>query len=53
MAESFPTTQPTGPITPEAFIADRQHFWGLFTRTVTTAVIGVVILLLLMAWFLL
>ena len=53
MADSFPTTQPTGPTTPEAFIADRQHFWGLFTRTVTMFVIGIVILLVLMAWFLL
>jgi hypothetical protein len=53
MAESFPTTQPTRPTTPEAFIADRQHFWGLFTRSVTVAVIAVIILLVLMAWFLL
>jgi hypothetical protein len=53
MADSFPTTEPAGPTTPEAFIADRQHFWGLFTRAIVTIVVAVVIVLLLMMYFLL
>ena len=52
MVDSFPTTQPAGPTTPEAFIADRQHFWGLFTRTIVTVVVTVAIVLVLMAYFL-
>ncbi len=52
MADNFPTTEPAGPTTPEAFIADRQHFWGLFTRSIVTVIVLVAIVLGLMAVFL-
>ncbi len=37
---------------PEAFLADRQRFWISFTRFTMGSVIGVVILLVLLAVFL-
>lgn len=40
------------PVTEEAFLADRQQFWGSFTGLLTGAVIGIVILLILMTIFL-
>ena len=46
------TPQPSGPNTPEAFIADRQIFWGRFTRFVVYAVMVVAIVLIGMAIFL-
>lgn len=45
--------RPSAPLTPDAFIADRQRFWVSFTRFVVTCTAGVVILLLLLALFLL
>jgi hypothetical protein len=44
--------QPVGPVTVDAFIADRQRFWSSFTHfaTVTAAILAV--LLILMAIFL-
>ncbi len=42
----------SGPTTTEAFTADREMFWGTFTRTVVYAVIALVVLLVLMAIFL-
>lgn len=45
-------TVPSGPTTTEAFTADREMFWGTFTRTVVYAVIALVVLLVLMAIFL-
>ncbi len=44
-------TEP-GPAIDEAFVADRQAFWGSFTSFATGAVIAVVVLLILMAIFL-
>lgn len=52
MATQNLTPHPTGPSTPEAFIADRQIFWTRFTHFIVLAVIGVVILLIGMAIFL-
>jgi hypothetical protein len=46
------TTVITGAETPEAFVADRQAFWVSWTHFVTGTTIGVVILLILMAVFL-
>ncbi len=40
------------PVGAEAFLADRQAFWGSFTHFVTGGVIAVVVLLILMAIFL-
>ena len=42
----------SGPTTTEAFTADREMFWGTFTRTVVYAVVALVVLLVLMAIFL-
>ena len=44
-------TEP-GPAVDEAFVADRQAFWGRFTRFVTMGAIGVAVLLALLAFFL-
>ncbi len=46
------TKAPAGPTTVEAFTADRELFWGNFTRTVVYAVFGLVVLLLLLLIFL-
>lgn len=43
---------PAAPLTPDAFIADRQRFWVSFTRFVVVCTAAVVILLLLLALFL-
>lgn len=40
------------PLTPDAFIADRQRFWDAFTRFVTFSTISVVVLLVVLAVFL-
>lgn len=40
------------PLTEEAFLADRQKFWGDFTGFTTGSVIAVVVLLIAMAIFL-
>ncbi len=50
MAEISRTTQPK--LTEEAFLADRQRFWGSFTSFTIGSVIFVVVLLILMAIFL-
>ncbi len=47
------TTVATTTETPDAFLADRERFWGSFTRFTMIAVTAVVILLILMAIFLL
>lgn len=41
------------PVTDDVFLADRTSFWSFFTGLVTTATIGIVVLLILMAFFLL
>ncbi len=60
------TTPPDGMTTPpdtvtitepsasavDAFVADRQAFWGSFTSFVTMAASGIAVLLILMAIFL-
>ncbi len=46
------TMAESGPAIDTAFVADRQAFWSSFTHFVTRAVIGLVILLILMAYFL-
>ena len=53
MANSI-TTPDTEAVPPavEAFVADRQAFWGSFTRFVTMGAVAVVVLLILMAFFL-
>lgn len=40
------------PAAVDAFVADRQAFWGSFTRFVTMGAVAVVVLLILMAFFL-
>jgi hypothetical protein len=51
------TTAPHTPLrpveTPEAFLADRQRFWGSFTHFTLGTVISLIVLLVLMAIFLL
>jgi hypothetical protein len=51
MAEQ--TTITTREETPEAFLADRQRFWTMFTQFTFFAVAAVIILLILLWWFLL
>ena len=41
-----------GPDLTEAFVADRQAFWGSFTSFVTMAAGAIVVLLILLAFFL-
>ncbi len=50
MAESY--TAPTGPVTEDAFLADRQRFWASATKFGTNVAIGLVVLLILMWYFL-
>ena len=40
------------PVPVEAFLADRQAFWGSFTHFITRGAIAVAVLLILMAFFL-
>ncbi|MDE2006265.1 MAG: hypothetical protein KGI51_06850 [Rhodospirillales bacterium] len=42
----------SGPLSQEAFLADRERFWHGWTRFTTGSVIFLVLLLVLMAWFL-
>ena len=51
MAETLPRTMPA-PLTEDAFLADRQRFWGSFTTFTLVSVIFLVVLLVLMAIFL-
>ena len=51
MAEIIPT-KPHGPMTTEAFVADRQQFFTSFTRFMLYAVVAVVVLLVLLDVFL-
>jgi hypothetical protein len=43
----------TGPVTEDALIAERQRFWSGFMNATFGAVVAIVILLILMAFFLL
>jgi hypothetical protein len=52
MADMTPPAAPQGPITPEAFIADRQRTWSAFTGFATYVAMAVVALLVGMAYFL-
>lgn len=45
-------SEATLPLTPDAFIADRQRFWMSFTRMVVASASAVVVLLVLLALFL-
>ncbi len=47
-----PPATASAPLTEDAFLADRQRFWGSFTGLVTGVVSGVVILLILLTIFL-
>ena len=47
-----PPAHPIGPATVEAFIADRQRFWSGFTRATVIGIVGVAVLLVGMAIFL-
>ena len=49
--QSTTLTEP-GPAAIDAFVADRQAFWGSFTSFVTMAGIAIGVLLILMAIFL-
>ncbi|HUZ63642.1 MAG TPA: hypothetical protein VMU82_08010 [Acetobacteraceae bacterium] len=50
MAET--TTPPSGSLTQDAFVQDRQRFWGSFTHFVLGMTIFLVVLLILMGYFL-
>ena len=43
----------TPAVTQDVFFDDRKKFWSFFTGLVTTALVGIVALLILMAFFLL
>lgn len=47
-----PTPTVPNPVTPEAFLADRQGFWTSFCSFTTVSAAVVVVLLLLMLIFL-
>ncbi len=49
---ALPTTSTAAPLTEDAFLADRQKFWGSFTGATTGAVVVMVVLLVAMAVFL-
>ena len=47
-----PPRPPAAPSTAEGFLADRLSFWTNATKFATNVVIGLVVLLVLMWWFL-
>ena len=47
-----PRRGPAAPNTAEGFLADRLSFWTQATKFATNVVIGLVVLLILMWWFL-
>lgn len=49
---ALPTNSTAAPLTEDAFLADRQKFWGSFTGATTGAVVVMVVLLVAMAVFL-
>lgn len=51
MADTLTHSSPA-PVTEDAFIADRQRFWGGFTTFTLVSTIALVILIVLMAIFL-
>ena len=48
----IPPRAPASPSTAEGFLADRLSFWTQATKFATNVVIGLVVLLVLMWWFL-
>ncbi len=53
MTPTVPETMTeSGPSITDAFVADRQAFWGGFTHYVTIAAGAIAVLLILMAFFL-
>ena len=50
-AGEMPHTTPA-PLTEDAFLADRQRFWGAFTNFTLVSLITVVVILVLMTIFL-
>ncbi len=52
LTTTTPTASPAGTADADAFVADRQAFWGSFTRFVTMGAAAIVVLLILMAFFL-
>ncbi len=48
----LPRSYSAAPLTEDAFLADRQRFWGGFTTFTLISVIFLVVLLVLMAIFL-
>jgi hypothetical protein len=49
MANTMPTA-PTGPVTEEAFLADRIRFWDAVTKFMTR-VAGALVVLLILLWY--
>jgi hypothetical protein len=45
-------TSPTGPVTEEAFLADRLKFWDSVTKFMTRVAVALVVLLTLLWYFL-
>ena len=52
METSNTDTAAPGPDLTEAFVADRQAFWSSFTNFIVMGTAGVVVLLILLAFFL-
>jgi hypothetical protein len=47
-----PPASAPNPVTPEAFLADRQQFWSSFCSFTTGSAIAILVLLVLMLVFL-
>ncbi len=43
---------PTGPVTEDAFLADRQRFWASAVKFGTNVAVGLVVLMILLWYFL-
>ena len=43
---------PTGPVTEEAFLADRQRFWASVTKFMTYVAVALAVLLVALWYFL-
>ena len=55
MAETQPSTiaAPVPPVTTDAFLLDRQRFWGSFTSFTVAGIVAVIVVVLAVLYFIL
>lgn len=53
MAQTLATPATLPPVTADAFLADRQRFWGSFTSFTVGGIVSVIIVVLVTLYFIL